>query len=213
MNANPNTHLDTLWKRYPATEACRETVNAAYELLRDAFSGGRKLLICGNGGSCADSDHIAGELMKGFMKKRPVNTSFREALAAVGADPSVADGLQEGLPAIALTTHGALMTAVANDNDPAAIFAQQVMALGQPGDILMALSTSGNSRNVVLAAQVAKARGLKTIALTGADGGKLKDLCDVAICAPATVTPEVQEFHLPIYHALCLMIEDHFFGE
>jgi D-sedoheptulose 7-phosphate isomerase len=208
-----NTHLDTLRKRHPATEICNEAINAAYELLRDTFSGGRKLLICGNGGSCADSDHIAGELMKGFIKKRPVSAAFRETLVAAGADPSVAGGLQEGLPAIALTTHGALMTAVANDNDPTAIFAQQVMALGQPGDVLMALSTSGNSRNVVLAAQVAKARGLKTISLTGASGGKLKALCDVAICAPATVTPEVQEFHLPIYHALCLMIEDHFFAE
>ena len=208
-----NTHLDTLIKRHPATEICNEAINAAYELLRDTFSGGRKLLICGNGGSCSDSDHIAGELMKGFMKKRPVSPAFRAALAATGADPAAADSLQEGLPAIALTAHGALITAVANDNAPAAIFAQQVMALGQPGDVLLALSTSGNSRNVVLAAQVAKARGLATIALTGASGGKLKSVCQVSICVPATLTPDIQELHLPIYHALCRMIEDHFFSE
>lgn len=186
---------------------------AAYRALVDTFSGGGKLLTCGNGGSAADSEHIVGELMKGFLHPRPLPAAEKAALTqqAGSLGERIASGLQGALPAISLTSQTALNTAVLNDNDPELIFAQQVYGLGRPGDGLLGISTSGNSLNVVCAVQVAKLKGLRTIALTGRSGGRLLGEVDVCIRVPAERVTEVQEYHLPVYHAICLMLEAHFF--
>jgi len=162
-------------------------------------------LACGNGGSAADADHIVGELMKGFFLKREIPEEEKEAIGEMGAY------LQGALPAIALTGHSALSTAFLNDVHPEMVFAQQVYGYGKPGDVLIALTTSGNSVNVLHAADVARAKGMKVIGMTGRDGGKLKSKCDCCIIVPANVTADIQEYHLPIYHTLCAMLEDHFF--
>jgi D-sedoheptulose 7-phosphate isomerase len=205
-----NSHLIRLKTRYPELEPCLPDVALAFDLLNDTFTAGGKLLVCGNGGSAADSDHIVGELMKGFERPRPVDAATRQALTALGAG-DLADHLQGALPAISLSAHAALMTAYINDVAADAVYAQQVYGYGRPGDILLAISTSGNSRNVLNAVRVATARGLRSIGLTGADGGALRSLCDVTICVPYTRTLEVQERHLPVYHTLCLMLEEAFF--
>lgn len=206
-----NPHLIHLTMRYPELDACLPDITRAYDLLCNTFDEGGKLLICGNGGSAADSDHIVGELMKGFEKPRPIDVTTRDSLAAIGAG-DLADHLQGALPAISLSAHAALMTAYINDVAADAVYAQQVYGYGRPGDALLAISTSGNSRNVLNAARVATVRGLRTIGLTGATGGALHDLCDVTICVPYTRTTEVQERHLPVYHALCLMLEERYFA-
>lgn len=200
-------HLDTLISRYPDLEYCLPSILWAYDLLDTTFRRDGKLLLCGNGGSASDADHWAGELLKGFEHLRPLSLVMREGLPA-----ELADRLQWAFPAIPLTGIPALSTAFGNDVEPEFTFAQLVLALGRPGDMLIALSTSGNSANVCRAAQVAKARGLSVLALTGETGGRLKALADVCICVPSTSTPRVQEFHLPIYHCLCLMLEDSFAG-
>lgn len=206
-------YIDELTGRYPVLEAVKEDILAAYEILRDSFEAGGKLLAAGNGGSCADSEHIVGELMKGFVKRRPVPEAFARALQE--ADPirgdKLAEKLQQGLPAIALTGHAGLSTAYSNDVDGDLVFAQQLYGYGRPGDVFLGISTSGNSKNVLYAAAVAKAAGLKTIGLTGKDGGKLKEACDAAIVVPAFETYQIQELHLPVYHTLCLMLEEHFY--
>jgi D-sedoheptulose 7-phosphate isomerase len=205
--------LEKLIARHQELAPIGGDILAAYELLADCFQGGGKLLVGGNGGSAADAEHIAGELMKCFEKKRPLSDAERAALlnadAAMGA--RLADMLVGTLPVISLTGHTALSTATMNDCDAVAIFAQQVWGYGGRGDVLLAISTSGNAENLLLAATAARARGMKIILLTGKDGGKLKAFADVAICAPADKTFLVQELHLPIYHALCMMLEDHFF--
>jgi hypothetical protein len=207
--------FDELIGRYPCLAACRDDIAAAGEALIAGFEAGGKLLVCGNGGSCADAEHIVGELMKGFLKKRPLPAREREAMQA--ACPSlpgtVLNRLQGALPAVALTGSPALSTAFANDVDPALIFAQQVYGLGRPGDVFLGISTSGNAANVLAAAQTAKALGLTVLALTGRDGGRLKECADVAIVAPETETYRIQELHLPVYHALCAAAEAHFFEE
>ena len=186
--------LENLLVRYPALEPCREAVFAAGEALIACYRAGGKLLICGNGGSCADGQHIVGELMKEYG-------SF------------MADRLQGALPAISLGSETALMTAYINDVNADMVFAQQVWGYGRKGDVLLALSTSGRSKNVVLACTAAKARGMQVIGMTGAEGRDVGQRSDVLIAVPAREAYLVQELHLPIWHALCLMLEQEFFGE
>lgn len=200
-----SSHLNNLIERYSALEVCRSDIQQSYDLLAATFLKDGKLLLCGNGGSAADSEHWAGEMLKGFAQSRPPSSSMRQGLS-----PEMAARLQWAFPVIPLTGFPALATAFSNDVDPEYVFAQLVLALGRGGDVLAALSTSGNSPNICHAAQVARARNLSVIALTGASGGKLKALADVCICVPATQTPHVQELHLPIYHCLSLMLEETF---
>ena len=205
--------LSNLLKNYPDLEPCVGDIQAAYEILSQTYQAGGKLLICGNGGSASDSDHIVGELMKGFELKRPINDGLRQRLNQLSPETGayLADHLQGALPAISLSAHSALATAITNDTDGDIAFAQQVLGYGKQGDTLLGISTSGNSVNVRHALTVAKALGLHTIGLTGKTGGKMRDLCDVTICAPFERTLAVQERHLPIYHTLCIMLEQEFF--
>ena len=214
MQNNVKQHLDDLIARYPALTVCADDIAAAYEMLYTCYQNGGKLLACGNGGSAADSEHIVGELMKGFMLPRRLHASARAEIArAAGGDADfIADSLQGALPAISLVSHTALSTAFANDVAPDMVFAQQVYGYAKPGDVLIGISTSGNSKNVLYAAKVAKARGAGVIAMTGQNGGLLASVCDVTIQAPTSSTPEVQEYHLPVYHTLCMMVETAFFG-
>ncbi|MFC4302524.1 D-sedoheptulose-7-phosphate isomerase [Cohnella boryungensis] len=202
--------LNGLAAKYPELSECLPDVRKAFELLQASYDRGGKLLACGNGGSAADCEHIVGELMKGFNSRRELPESRRDTLieAYPGEGEYLADRLQGALPAISLVSHSALMTAYANDVEAEMIFAQQVYGYGRPGDVLLGLSTSGNSRNVLRAVQVAKAFGLKTIAFTGQSGGELKRLADVTIRVPYAHTPDIQERHLPIYHAICLLLEE-----
>ena len=173
------------------------------------------MLVCGNGGSAADSEHIVGELMKGFKLPRRMDEKTQARMRAMF--PEEADGmirnLQGAVPAISLVSQTALMTAFSNDQSAQYVFAQQVMGYGEPGDILLAISTSGNSENILHAARTAKLRGVSVIGLTGESGGKLKVLSDITICAPSSVTYQIQEYHLPIYHCLCACVENELFGE
>jgi D-sedoheptulose 7-phosphate isomerase len=206
-------HLQQLISRYPKLESSRRDINAAYEILYDTFSGGGKLLIAGNGGSAADAEHIVGELMKNFNKKRALPDYFIEDITK--ADPVNAgyliNLLQPGLPAIALSGHNSLSTACINDIDGNIAFAQQVYGYGKEGDAFLGISTSGNAKNILYAAAVAKAKKLKIIALTGGNGGALKRFADAAVIVDETATHRIQELHLPVYHCLCLMIEESFF--
>ena len=205
--------IDNLLGRYPDLEPCRADLQRAFELLRDSFAAGGKLLTCGNGGSAADSEHLVGELMKGFASPRPLDQAQRRKFLDFGPEDGayLADHLQGALPAISLVSQTALSTAIANDVAADMVFAQQVHGYGRPGDALLGISTSGYSLNVVRAAQVARAGGLATIGLTGASGGRLAELCDVCIRVPYDSVIEVQERHLPVYHALSLMLEREFF--
>lgn len=206
-------YLEELTSRYPVLEAVKGDVLAAYEILRDCYAGGGKVMIAGNGGSCADSEHIVGELMKGFVKRRPVSGEFAAALkkADEKRGEELASCLQGGLPAIALTGHAGLSTAFLNDVNGEMIYAQQLYGYGKKGDVFIGISTSGNAENVMYAVAVAKASGIKTIGLTGRDGGKMAEACDCSIVVPSDETFKIQELHLPIYHALCLMLEEHFY--
>lgn len=208
-----NIHLEQLLKRYTDLIPLKEEIQKAASAIIYSYEHGGKLLACGNGGSSADSDHIVGELMKSFERKRPLDSGVKERLEQVGGERGVylAENLQQGLPAISLTAHTALTTAVTNDINADVIFAQQVAGYGVVGDVLIGMSTSGNSQNVIDAILVAKAKGMVTICFTGKSGGKIKELCDILINVPEQRTAFVQEFHLPVYHTLCLMIEDHFF--
>lgn len=204
-----------LYARYPALSVCRDRIEAAENALISCFRAGGKLLLCGNGGSAADCSHIVGELMKGFLKKRPLPADLRAKLASV-TDPAdaerLADHLQMALPAISLNECGALLSAFANDVDAENVFAQGVLGLGKPEDVLLCISTSGNSRNCVAAAKVARAKGLTVLSLTGARESRLSLLSDVCIRVPETETYRVQELHLPVYHALCADVEKTFFS-
>ncbi len=206
-------YIQRLIKRYPDAASCVEAIERAYATLVETFEQGGKLLICGNGGSAADSEHIVGELMKGFRSRRAIPASVRERLIADWPQEGayIGEHLQGALPTISLSSHTALATAYANDVAADLVFAQQVYGYGKVGDTLLCISTSGRSRNVCLAAQVAQTMGLPTIALTGNDGGLLATFCDVAICVPRTSVEDIQEMHLPVYHTLCLMLEAHFF--
>lgn len=192
-------------KRYPMLAGMREEIELVFCIMKDSYEKGGKLLVCGNGGSAADSDHIVGELMKGFYKQRKLPAAEKIRFGEQG------EKLQGALPAIALSQHSALSTAFLNDVDPDMVFAQQVYGYGAEDDVFLGLSTSGNSVNVISAAKVAAAKGMKVIAMTGKDGGAMRELCDVCLVVPAQMTADIQEFHLPIYHALCAMLEDYFF--
>lgn len=206
-------YISDLIQRYPSLFSCEKDIRASYSILEQSFASGGKLLIAGNGGSAADSDHISGELLKSFILKRTPEKSFLNKLAEIDKDTGnyLADKLQGSLPAIPLTSHSALMTASLNDVDGNVMFAQQVMGYGKPEDVFLGISTSGNSKDVIYAMVVAKAKGLRTVALTGRDGGKIKNIADVSIIVPQTETFKIQELHLPVYHALCLQIEERFF--
>jgi D-sedoheptulose 7-phosphate isomerase len=205
--------INELLKRYPCLEPIKEQIVAATEEIINCYENGGKLLLCGNGGSCADCEHITGELMKGFLKKRPISDNTKKEMKLLSPEISdeILSKLQVGLPAISLPSLSALNTAFANDVDSNLIYAQGVMSLGKKGDVLIAISTSGNSQNVVAAVKTAKALGIKVIGLTGGNGGELKKLSDIVIAAPETETYKIQELHLPVYHYICAQVEDNFF--
>lgn len=208
-------HLNNLLSRYPQLEGCRSDILAAYSVMEECYQRDGKLLIAGNGGSAADSEHMAGELMKRFKSPRPVPADFAARLVSVDPvrGPELARNLERGLMAIPLVAHEALTTAYINDVDGLGVFAQQLYGFGRPGDVFLGISTSGNSKNIMSAVVVAKALGIRVIGLTGADGGELGRAADVAVRVPETETYRIQELHLPVYHAWCLMLEERFFGK
>lgn len=208
-------YIDLLVERYPSLESAKEDIIMAYLLIEAGYESGGKLLIAGNGGSAADAEHIVGELMKGFKMSRKPKEDFAKKLVAENQEfgAILAENLQGALPAIALDGHPALSTAYMNDCEPLLCFAQQVNGYGKAGDVFLGISTSGNSKNVLYAVTTAHAKGLKVIGLTGAGESKLSEMSDVCIKAPQTETYMIQELHLPIYHCLCLMLENKFFGE
>ena len=207
--------FNSLIQKYPELEACLGDLERSFQVLKTCFMGGGKLLVCGNGGSAADSEHIVGELMKGFLKHRPLPDELRQRINAAypEEDNFLADHLQGALPAISLVNQVALNTAFANDVAAEMIFAQQVYGYGRSGDVLLGISTSGNALNVVRAVQVARVLGLKTLGLSGMDGGKIREYCDVTICVPWTATADIQERHLPVIHTLCARLENDFFRD
>lgn len=207
-------HIDLLMERYPKLEAVRQEIIDAYLLMEESYRNGGKLLIAGNGGSAADSEHIAGELMKRFKILRPVSKEYAEKLKEVDPErgAELARNLECSLMAIPLVAHEALTTAYINDVDGLGVFAQQLFGYGRKGDVFLGISTSGNSKNIMNATVVARASEIKVVGLTGAKGGALAKVADVAVKAPETETYMIQELHLPIYHCWCLMLEDYFFG-
>ena len=207
-------HIDLLTDRYPQLNEVKKQIIDAYLILEECYINGGKLLIAGNGGSAADAEHCVGELMKGFKMQRKPDAEFAQKLKGVNSELGavLAENLQGALPAIALDGHPALTSAYMNDCEPLLCFAQQVNGYGKSGDVLLGISTSGNSKNVLYAATVAKAKGMSVIGLTGAKDSRLAEMADVCIKAPQTETYMIQELHLPIYHCLCLILEDKFFG-
>ena len=208
-------HIELLVSRYPQLENCKQDTVDAYLIMENCYLKKGKLLITGNGGSAADSEHIVGELMKAFVNPRKLDEDYVRALTAVDAEmgTTLGEGLQGSLPALALDGHLALSTAYMNDCEPLLCFAQQVNGFGKENDVFLGISTSGNSKNVLYAAVVAKAKGMKVVGLTGAKESKLSGMADVCIRVPQTETYMIQELHLPVYHTLCLMLEDKFFGK
>jgi len=206
-------HLQQLAQRHPLLEGVLDDIKKAYEIIKESYKKGGKLLIAGNGGSASDAEHIAGELMKTFAKKRELPQSFINNVKKVDSEISdyLIPRMQPGLPAIALSGHASLNTACINDIDGNITFAQQVYSYGKEEDVLLGISTSGNSKNILYACGVAKAKNLKIIALTGEGGGKIKQFADVCICVPETETYKIQELHLPVYHIICMMLEEYFF--
>lgn len=215
MEKRIEKHVNLLIQRYPQLSVCRDDIIGAYDILEEAYENDYKLLVAGNGGSAADAEHIVGELMKRFKTPRPVPTDFAKKLKAIDSErgTGLAKNLERGLMAIPLVSHEALTTAYINDVDGLGVFAQQLYGFGRQGDVFLGISTSGNSKNVMNATVVARALGIKVIGLTGAKGGELAEVSDVAIKVPETETYMIQELHLPVYHCLCLMLEDHFFGD
>lgn len=201
--------FNELLERYPSLETCKEDILKSFEILAECFENGGKVLCCGNGGSAADCDHFAGELLKGFLKKRPLSDEEKSKFG----DSFIAGNLQKGLPVISLCTHSALMTAFSNDAVPSLVFAQQVYAYAKNGDVLICLSTSGNSENIVYAAETALAADMKVISITGEKESALSRFSDICIKLPETETFKVQELTLPVYHCLAAMIENKFFDE
>lgn len=215
MNSNVGESLQYLISRYPSLIGSIDQINTAFHHLIGTVKRDGQILTCGNGGSAADADHIVGELMKGFVSKRRLSNSKISQFENWYGQDGVFLGrnLQGAIRAVSLMSHSALVSAYMNDCDPNLIFAQQVWGYGRQGDSLLCISTSGNSKNVVYAAMVGKVLGLRVIGLTGANGGRLKEIADVAICVPAESTSEIQELHLPVYHTLCLMLESACFDE
>lgn len=208
-------HIEVLVNRYPVLNSVKDEIVEAYFLLVESYKNEGKLLIAGNGGSAADAEHIVGELIKGFKLPRKLNENFTDKLISENEELGtvLAESLQGALPAIALDGHPALSTAYMNDCEPLLCFAQQVNGYGKAGDVFLGISTSGNSKNILYAATTAHAKGMKVIGLTGAKDSKLTQMSDVCIKVPQTETYMIQELHLPVYHCLCLMLEDEFFGE
>ena len=207
--------MEELLKCYPSLISCKNDIEKAVNLIINSYKNGGKLLLCGNGGSCADCEHIVGELMKGFMLKRSISEKQKAEMKA--KNPNLTDDtlskLQLALPTVSLPSMIGLNTAFCNDIDPNLVFAQGVMGLGKPNDILICISTSGNSTNCVAAANIAKALDIKVVSLTGKIGGKLKGISDICVCAPEIETFKVQELHLPIYHFLCAAVENYFYKQ
>ena len=214
MKPNVKQHLDTLITRYPELAPIREDIATMIMTIARCYEQGGKLLLAGNGGSCADAEHIVGELMKGFKLPRRLSEDMQNRLTAMDSvrGKLLAEKLQLGLPAIALSSHPSLNTAFMNDVDSGLMYAQQLNVLGSKGDVFLAISTSGNARNICDAALVAKAKDMTVIALTGGNGGMLREYADIAVIMPCNETYQIQELHLPVYHCLCLMLEEHFFG-
>ncbi len=208
-------HINTLIERYPKLEGVRQSIIDAYLIMEECYENGGKLLIAGNGGSAADSEHIAGELMKRFKIQRPVCDEYAQRLMEIDSERGreLAKNLECSLMAIPLVAHEALSTAYINDVDGYGVFAQQLFGFGRKGDVFLGISTSGNSKNIMNATVVARASGIKVIGLTGANGGELAMVADAAVKVPETETYMIQELHLPIYHCWCLMLEDRFFGK
>ena len=206
-------YIAQLIERYPVLASVENEIRTAYQVLEKAYTNHKKLLVGGNGGSCADAEHIVGELMKGFVKKREIPKTMQERLLGLDQElgKHLANGLQSSLRAIAITGHAGFSTAFANDVDPEMTYAQQVNGYGDEGDVLLAISTSGNAKNLIYAALTARAKDMPVILLSGKDGGKLRAIADVSIVVPNQETYQIQELHLPIYHALCLQLEDKFF--
>ena len=213
MEENIIKILDNLISRYPELDTAYDNIWNTYKILEEAYSSGRKLLVAVNGGSAADSEHIVGELMKGFVKPRKLEKEACDRLKSIDEKLGtvLADNLQGALPSIAVTGHVGLSTAYLNDCNPLLSFAQQVNGFGREGDVFLGISTSGNSENILYALVTAKAKGMKTIGLSGRDGGKMKEFCDEIIIVPEKETFKIQELHLPVYHAICLMLEERFF--
>lgn len=215
LDSKLQKHVELLMERYPELKCVEQEIIDAYLIMENAYENGGKLLIAGNGGSAADSEHIVGELMKGFKMPRKSKDDYAKKL--IDAEPELgkvlAENLQGALPAIALDGHLALSTAYMNDCEPLLCFAQQINGYGKEGDVFLGISTSGNSKNVLYAATVARAKDMKIVGLTGQKASKLSDYADVTVKAPSAETYMIQELHLPIYHCWCLMLEDHFFGE
>lgn len=207
-------HIELLVSRYPVLEQCQEDIIKAYLIMEESYLNGGKLLIAGNGGSAADSEHIAGELMKRFEKPRPVSDEYARKLKQIDPKrgPELARNLECSLMAIPLVAHEALTTAYINDVDGLGVFAQQLFGYGREGDVFLGISTSGNSKNIINATVVARSSGIKVIGLTGANGGELATVADVSVKVPESETYKIQELHLPVYHCWCLMLEDKFFS-
>ena len=208
-------YIDLLILRYPQLIVAKDCIVEAYQILEESYTNDGKLLVAGNGGSAADAEHIVGELMKGFVNPRKLEAEYSDALITVNKELGrvLSENLQCALPAIALDGHLALTTAYLNDCEPLLCFAQQVNGYGRKSDVFLGISTSGNSRNILYAATVAKAKGMKVIGLTGEKDSKLSEISDTCIQVPETETYKIQELHLPVYHCLCLMLEDTFFGK
>lgn len=201
--------IDIVIERYPCLECLRDQLLQSVEQMKDAYFHGGKILTCGNGGSAADSLHIVGELMKSFVAKRSIPDELSKKISEKFPEdaPLYLENLQGAIPSISLVNEVSLMTAFGNDKSSELVFAQQVLGYGKRGDVLIAISTSGNSANVLHAAKIAKCMGIHVISLTGESGGKLKELSDILLAVPSNITYQIQELHLPIYHALCLAIE------
>ena len=208
-------HIDLLMERHPASEVCKQDIVDVYLIMEECYENGGKLLVAGNGGSAADSEHIAGELMKRFKIQRPVSDKYAKKLLEIDPErgPGLAKNLERSLMAIPLVAHEALTTAYINDVDALGVLSQHLMGFGREGALFLGISTSGNSKNVMNATVVARASGIKEIGLAGAKDGELATVSDVVIKAPETETYMIQELHLPIYHCLCLMLEDRFYGK
>jgi len=207
--------IDDLLIRYPAITCCNESLVLAIETLINCYINGNKLLTCGNGGSASDAQHIVGELMKGFVLSRKLSSDKRKQFTELFPNSCqyLIANLQDVLPAISLLGETALISAYSNDLAPDLVFAQQILGLGKKGDVLLAISTSGNSQNIIYACEVARVQKMVVIGMTGETGGKMRDLCDVLINVPSIITYIVQELHLPVYHCLCMALENEFFGE
>ncbi len=215
MEKSVEKELDLLISRYPALSECRDDIEAAFIDMCDAYDHHKKLLIAGNGGSAADSEHIAGELMKRFKITRPIDQEFADKLMKIDPERGErqAKNLEKPLRAVPLTSHISITTAYMNDADATGVFAQQMLGFGDEGDVFLAISTSRNSENIISACVVAKAMGIRIIGLTGEKESKLSKCADICIRVPETETFKIQELHLPVYHALCLMLESNYFGD